>query len=321
MKKNLEQRERSKNSETSYQEFGLIQISESKWTKELEGQMESFEIVDWTNIPVLEEVVDLQQRVWGMPERDAVPSNLLAIAGDTGGNVLIARDSEGQIEGFILTMGVSDGTLFLHMIGVDPESRYKKNLGWNLSLLQLLIAKEKGITKIVWTYDPLRGSNARLNLEKLGATVQKYTINKYGRQNNELYGEDPTDRFTAEWDIDDPRVTERLRKIESGEYRPKTLQEVAGLLILEEAMVDSSIAPAEFLVEIPYDIDELPADQTASWRVRLRGILTSILDTESAILGKTTNDFAVTGFATGQDDTENTVRSFYIISRRGLENE
>lgn len=276
MLRRIEKRENT-NNPNRYQEFGLTQTSDKTWSREVNGKTETLEIVDWSNNGTLKELVDLQMRVWGMPEKDAVPDNVLAIAGDTGGSVIVARNSEGKIEGFVLTMGVTDGTLFLHMIGVDPESRYKKDLGWNLSVLQLLTAQEKGVEKIVWTYDPMRGSNARLNLEKLGAIVQKYTINKYGKQDNQLYGESPTDRFTAEWNISDPRVLDRLRNIQSGDYQPKALQDVSHLKILEGAITDPKSAPDEFLVEIPYDIDLLPEEEKIKWRKKLRKILTSTL--------------------------------------------
>lgn len=296
-------------------DLGLIRSGEKKWTKELSGQTETFEIVDWTDIPTLEEIVDLQQRVWGIRERDAVPCNLLAIAGDTGGFIIAARNQKHQIEGFVLVMGATDGSLVLHMIGIDSDSRYKKDLGFNLSTLLLLLAKEKGVTKIIWTYDPIRGSNARLNIEKLGAVVSKYTINKYGKVNSELYGEDPTDRFTVEWHLEDPSVIQRIKDIESGDYKPKNLHDVSHLPILEWP-VDERNAPSSFLVEIPYDVNQLPKEKRAQWRIHLRNIFTSILDTSTANQKDIINNYQITGFATGQLTSDSEKRSYYIINRK-----
>ncbi len=307
--------ERSQPTETTHQNFHFEVLGDSKWMKELDGQPEIFENIDWPNIAELEEIVEMQQKVWGMPERDAVPSNLLAIIGETGGNVLTAKNGNGVLEGFVFTLGARDGSLFLHMIGVAPDQRYKKNIGWNLSVLQLLEARKQGVERIVWTYDPMRGSNARLNLEKLGTTVEKYTINKYGRVDNKLYGEDPTDRFTATWDISDPYVLARITSIENGTYQPRNIQQVAHLPILEGALVDPVQAPDVFLVEVPYDIDTLSDQEKTLWRMRLRNILTSVLDTEEAQKIKIPHGFLIDGFATGQVSS-GIFKSFYVVSKK-----
>jgi predicted GNAT superfamily acetyltransferase len=295
--------------------FGFKEARAGLWHKELNGETETFEVVDWKNIPALEEVVDMQQRVWGMGPRDAVPSNLLAIAGDTGGSIITARNDQGVMEGFVFTTGVIDGSLILHMIGVDEARRYKKDLGWNLSVLQLFEAQRKGVSRIAWTFDPMRGSNARLNLEKLGAVVNKFTVNKYGRVASELYGESPTDRFTAEWDINDEKVVTRLKQIADGSYVPKGLADITEMKILTEPLADITMAPDEFLVEIPYDIDSLEEKDKIIWRMNLRNILTSVLDTESAS-SHSEGEFMITGLASGRLSEEHEKQSFYILSRK-----
>src|ERR671920_562404 len=99
--------------------------------------------VDGTREPLdaLRFLVRLQARVWGMPPEELVPVNILAILPDTGGSVLVAyREEQG-------------GT---------------RNLGWHLKLLQGYEALRAGHRSAIWTFDPMRGANARLNLEKLG---------------------------------------------------------------------------------------------------------------------------------------------------------
>ena len=39
-----------------------------------------------------------------------------------------------------------------------------------------------------WTFDPLVARNARLNLTKLGATVDEYELGFYGVMSDELHG-------------------------------------------------------------------------------------------------------------------------------------
>lgn len=289
------------------QNFGFNQIDTHKWTKELAGETSTFSVIDWRDIPALEEVTTLQGQVWGMGERDLVPSNLLAIVGDTGGDIITSKDAQGNLEGFVFTVGTIDRRLILHMIGVNPELRYRKDLGWNLSVMQSILAKAKGVSEIEWTYDPLRGSNARLNLEKLGAVAYKYTENKYGRVMSDLYPENPTDRFTVRWDLDAFRTQERLAKIQSQEYRPLSLTEVAYLPVVSQYNKD---LPSQFLVEIPYDVDHLSEQESADWRMQLRSILTNVLtsETDKSLVHRNAE---ITGFATGED--EGRLRSFYVV--------
>lgn len=302
---------------TGFKKFGFEPNLNNTFVKELEGQREIFEIVDWTDITTLEEIVDLQKKVWGMPIRDVVPSNLLAIVKDTGGFVIVAKNKQKKIEGFLFTLGQTDGGLFLHMIGVDPKNRYKKDLGWNLSILQYLLAKKMGVKKISWTYDPLRGSNSRLNLEKLGVVVRNYTINKYGKQNSELYGlENPTDRFTAEWDIDTKKVRERIEAIQTKKYIPKSLQDVAQLPILNKSISNQRKLPRKFLIEIPYDIDKLPEKEKIIQRMKLRNLLASVLTTYHAEHKTKKGEFMIDGFATGLDTIIDQRRSFYILRKK-----
>jgi predicted GNAT superfamily acetyltransferase len=147
-------------------------------------------------------LVRLQARVWGMPPEELVPVNILAILPDTGGSVIVAYredlgfNADGWL-GFVIAAGGRSGTLVSHMLGVREEQRGTRDLGWHLKLLQGYEALRAGHRSAVWTFDPMRGANARLNLEKLGATVRELTLDKYGVLRSDLYGNVPSDRFTA----------------------------------------------------------------------------------------------------------------------------
>ena len=69
----------------------------------------------------------------------------------------------------------------------------------------------QGIDLIVWTYDPLLGKNASLNIEKLGGIVRHYARDIYGTVNNPLQVGLSTDRFLLEWELMSDRVRERIR--------------------------------------------------------------------------------------------------------------
>jgi predicted GNAT superfamily acetyltransferase len=70
----------------------------------------------------------------------------------------------------------------------------------------------QGIDLIVWTYDPLLGKNASLNIEKLGGIVRHYARDIYGAVNNPLQVGLSTDRFLLEWELMSDRVRERIRR-------------------------------------------------------------------------------------------------------------
>ncbi len=294
--------------------FGFTTLAPNRWVKDFDGQPTTFQTLDWRSLQKIERFIDLQQKVWaGITDRELAPNNILAIIEETGGSVLIAENSSGETEGIMLTLATSDPhRMFLHMIGVDPQIRYQKDLGWNLSIMQGIIAAGREVTRIDWTYDPLRGSNARLNLEKLGATACKYTVNKYGVNYNELYKELPTDRFTVAWELDSQRTKDRLEAVRDGRYIPLDLQNISGIPIL--GVNGGADLPETFLAEIPGNVDELSEDEAAEWRFKLRELLTTCMETET-LDSHSAGAFRATGFATGV--LEGTRRSYYLMSFLG----
>ena len=76
--------------------------------------------------------------------------------------------------------------------------------GRRLSLCTLLaaLALAAGYPEIVWTVDPLRAANARLNFERLGAYADEYLEDLYGADFAPgLYGGLPTDRLLVTWPV------------------------------------------------------------------------------------------------------------------------
>ena len=189
------------------------------------AQCASYDLVDGAREPLdaLRFLVRLQARVWGMPPEELVPVNILAILPDTGGSVLVAYreelgfNADGWL-GFAIAAGGRSGTLVSHMLGVREEQRGTRDLGWHLKLLQGYEALRAGHRSAVWTFDPMRGANARLNLEKLGATVRELTLDKYGVLRSDLYGNVPSDRFTAYWDLVSATTHGRLEDVRTERY-------------------------------------------------------------------------------------------------------
>jgi predicted GNAT superfamily acetyltransferase len=131
--------------------------------------------------------------------------------------------------------------------------------------LQAAIALPRGFEEIVWTVDPLRAANARLNFGKLGATADHYENDRYGPTfASTLYGAMPTDRLHVTWEIASPRIAQRLQGL-AEPAMPTGLP----------AYAPHRLDPAATL-EIPADIDTLLANDPAAardWRMRLRDVL------------------------------------------------
>jgi predicted GNAT superfamily acetyltransferase len=155
-----------------------------------------------------ESAVRLQQEIWGYADVELLPLRLFVVADKIGGQVLGAFD-DGRMVAFCLGVpGLKPGGkyyLHSHMLGVLPDYR-NTGLGRQMKLKQREEALERGIDLIEWTFDPLEIKNAYFNIERLGAIVRRFVHNQYGSTSSHLHTGLPTDRCTAEWWIDSPRV-------------------------------------------------------------------------------------------------------------------
>jgi predicted GNAT superfamily acetyltransferase len=287
-------------------------------------------------------LVALQQNVWGFPPAEAVPVNILSILEDTGGAVIVAYDPDKGFNahgwlGFAIGMGTRSGVLYSHMLGVREDARGINDLGWYLKVLQGYLAVKSGHYAMTWTFDPLRGANARLNLEKLGARMINLTIDKYGVMRSSLYGDVPTDRFTAYWDLIDPVTLDRVQQVCDGRYRPLSLDDITDI---PEATVESLpelrlLNPISVRYQIPGDIDALMRqhpDIAIRWRQQMREVLGELMTLRRARRDHSQVDegpivvdaeiepgpYVATGFATGFRPGDDERTSYYILTRENV---
>jgi predicted GNAT superfamily acetyltransferase len=162
--------------------------------------------------------------------------------------------------------------------------------------LQAALALESGFEEIVWTVDPLRAANAKLNFERLGAYAGEYLRDVYGSDFGAgLYGGMPTDRFLVTWPVQSERVRSRLL----GLYEPLTSED---LVTLPDHEPGVTLDRAR--IAVPSNIDDLVAREPTrarEWRFWLRARL------ESAF----SDGYVVTGFAGRRGAAE----SSYLIDR------
>jgi predicted GNAT superfamily acetyltransferase len=183
------------------------------------------EIRQLSHLDEFSDVLRLQQVIWGFADVELLPLRFLVVVSKVGGHVFGAFDvakPECPMVGFCFAIpGVKPpGRPYLHshMLGVLP-AYHNAGIGRRLKLRQREEALSRGIELIEWTFDPMELKNAFLNIERLGAIVRRYSENQYGVTHSPLHGGLPTDRCTAEWWLDSPRVRATLAG-ENVEHHP-----------------------------------------------------------------------------------------------------
>jgi len=225
----------------------------------------------------------LQEEVFGVSERDLVPANELIVVAETGGAVIGAflPDDPNRAVGVLVGWGGFAGRprVVSDFLAIRAEAR-SLGLATALKRLQAAIALSRGFEEIVWTVDPLRAANARLNFGKLGATADHYEIDRYGATfAASLYGGLPTDRLHVTWEITSPRVLSRLLDQDDGPL-PASQH--------DPAPFGPGMSEVAARVAIPADIDTLLAtrpEEALAWRLQLRETLCQAFAAGFAITG------------------------------------
>jgi predicted GNAT superfamily acetyltransferase len=278
--------------------LGFSGDEETGWVRATRGREIHFRLL--RTLADLVHAERLQEEVFGVSERDLIPANELIVVPETGGAVIATflPDGPDRAVGVLLGWGgfVGRPRLVSDFLAIRPEAR-SLGLATELKRLQAAIALSRGFEAIVWTVDPLRAANARLNFGKLGATAEQYEIDRYGSTfAASLYGGLPTDRLHVTWEIASPRVISRLLGHDDAQGHAATG---------EAGPFGPGMSEDAILVAIPADIDALIAarpDEALAWRLRLRETLCQAFAA----------GFAITGFrpAPGEEDPA------YLLERR-----
>ena len=157
--------------------------------------------------------VVLQKTIWGYADHEVYPLRLFVTLGRIGGHVIGAFTATGELVGFVASMPAwHKGTRYYHSLslGVLP-SHENRGLGLALKLKQRAEALRAKITRIEWTFDPLRAKNAFFNIVRLGSVVGRYSPDHYGPLESRLQQGLPSDRLVCEWWLSHPRVRRALR--------------------------------------------------------------------------------------------------------------
>ena len=219
----------------------------------------------------------IQQEVWASV---AASAELLSVTQKYGGVVLGAFAGRKMVGFLYALLAQRHGRLihWSHMMAVRDGYR-DLGLGFQMKLVHRKLALERGIKSICWTYDPLQSRNSYFNICRLGACIEEYVVDCYGRFPSAIEKGLPSDRFVANWKIASSAVERRL-----GEGAPH--QNYAGLPRANETRLNSlgfienkkihlNLRGPQLLVAIPNNTDKMRAENpklALRWRMGTRRI-------------------------------------------------
>jgi chorismate synthase len=252
-----------------------------------------------SSIDDYDNAVALQDDIWGAGFSDRVPAAILRVAQKVGGVSAGAFDANGRMIGFVFGLtGIRDGQLvhWSDMLAVREEAR-GHHLGERLKHFQRDLVRALGVTKMLWTFDPLVSRNAHFNLNRLGARIADYVPDFYGSNTGSiLHGALPTDRFVAVWAIDPPGATPSPSSVGNG-IRRQDSGDVPVTTVVERdraRTVDPLPDTHRVRVPIPFDIEALlgvSEEAALTWR----------LATRTAMMHYLARGYRVTAFHRGTD--------------------
>jgi predicted GNAT superfamily acetyltransferase len=222
--------------------------------------------------------VALQSEIWGSAF-DQVPASLMRIVTSIGGLAIGAFAPSGELVGFVFSLvGMRNGEPihWSHMLGVRERVR-GAGVGRHLKELQREELARRGISRVLWTFDPLQARNAHLNFNRLGVRVIDYVENMYGITASPLHHGLPTDRIVVMLPTAHEGIRERSAKTPgrngtggaNGTIPVLTPFPRPGDVTVD---VDDTSEPT-VLIEIPTDLQRVIAntpDVASTWRFATR---------------------------------------------------
>jgi predicted GNAT superfamily acetyltransferase len=242
----------------------------------------SFTIRDLTTYEEMLALRQLQRDIWGLEPDVGLYPPLLVSAAKNGGLVLGAfADDTGQMIGFLFGfLGREPGgplKLCSQTMGVLKGWR-GQGIAEALKQTQRQRVLAQGLPLITWTFDPLEGPNAHLNLHKLRAISRTYWRNVYGPNFGALNAGLPTDRLVVEWWVNGVRLPPKLG---APHFERATLLTTASPIFevtgtgLKRRIVRTHLEldTTPLQLEIPADIHPIKAASLNSafdWRLKVR---------------------------------------------------
>lgn len=229
--------------------------------------MTALQIRDLKGMQEFRSAEQLQCVVWGQGDTPDPADLMMVIQAEGGlaGGAFLGGRLVGYVFGFpTATPGVQHS----HRLAVLPEMR-GRGIGAELKWYQRRWCLDRGIRHVRWTFDPMRATNAALNIGRLGARASIYHVDYYGEMGGINSGL-PSDRLLADWDLESPSVKARA---EGGFVPPPS---DVGLRVPLPANAEALIESA--------------SDDAVSARLALRAELSDAFDTGGEIVGFDSRD-------------------------------
>lgn len=240
----------------------------------------------------------------------------MKVTQEYGGAVLGAMTG-GKVLGFIYAFLARRGGRLIHwshLMAVRPELR-GQGLGLEMKLAHRKLALSQNISSICWTFDPLQSRNAALNIGRLGATVEEYVADCYGRFPSAIEKGLPSDRFVLNWRIAtrDVQIRLRSRPLTAPDPRAERINLTSfnsrGFLLNRRTGLN--LRSPRLLYEIPSHTDDMRIHSlplARRWRIETRKVFSHYL-----AAGYRIRDFI-------SPQSLSVDRCFYVLTRSGNEN-
>jgi predicted GNAT superfamily acetyltransferase len=172
--------------------------------------------------------------------------------------------------------------LHSHITGVAPGGQHR-GVGFALKVHQRAWALARGITEVVWTFDPLVARNAWFNLAKLRARPTAYLEDFYGPMTDAVNAGVASDRLLLAWRLDDPAVAAACA---GRPLQPPPVEAEAALTVGPglEPVAHQPDTPA-VTVALPPELEPLDPGQRRAWRQAVREALGGRLAAGAAVTG------------------------------------
>jgi predicted GNAT superfamily acetyltransferase len=236
-----------------------------------------------TDLAELNEVVDLFATIWGRSSNPPVTIELLRAFTKAGNYVAGAFEAERLVGAGVGFFHAPEGdALHSHIAGVSAAAT-GSGVGFAIKLHQRATALARGVSEIIWTFDPLVARNAYFNLTKLAARPAEYLPNFYGPMLDAINGDQDSDRLLVRWRLRDPAVVlaSTGRGVPAAAENELAAGALPALSVAEDGgPVIGHLDGATSLVAVPRDIGRLRAIDPATagrWRHALRDVLTSLV--------------------------------------------
>ncbi|MBE2182330.1 MAG: hypothetical protein IAE89_02785 [Anaerolineae bacterium] len=220
------------------------------------------------NIEDYETAVDIEIAVWGVGDRDVLPSSLMQAIRAAGGVSLGAFAGERMVGMSVAFPGFRDGApiLWSHVTGVLVDYQ-RQNIGYKLKQAQAEWGRAAGYREIHWTFDPLQAGNAHFNLNMLGVTSNRYYVNFYGTMNDSINKGMGSDRLEASWDLT------ILHQPPTDHDYTKPLPQLVSMTGNKPSSNLNVLGEELILVEIPCGLRSIDTSTRKTWRLCVREAL------------------------------------------------